>query len=452
VDTHLPEHDQTEWRPALHRAGNGAVPQRSTARDWRAPQFHVISFEGPDPYASAGGIATRVSGLTRALADTGFDTHLWFVGDPDLPGVETQGRLTLHRWCQWISHYHRGGVYEGEEFKREDLAASLPPFLQHALLPHLACGGRAVVLAEEWQTVDALLHLDWLLRGAGMREHVQLIWNANNVFGFDRIDWPRLAQAAQITTVSRYMRYRMWGWGVHATVIPNGLSVDALRPPDRAAVAELRHRLQQRTVLSKVARWDPDKNWLLTIDTVGELRRLGWRPLLIARGGVEPHCREVLAKAAALGLRVVDRPLAANGVHGLLDAVQNLHGIDVISLRSPLAADARPVLFRAAAAVLANSGHEPFGLVGLEAMAAGGLACTGATGEDYAVQGRNAVVLQSQDPREFVAIFHHLRSEPSAERALRRRGRATAAQYAWSEIIPHVLLPRLAAGMPAPAA
>jgi hypothetical protein len=51
------------------------------------------------------------------------------------------------------------------------------------------------------------------------------------------------------------------------------------------------------------------------------------------------------------------------------------------------------VLFSGSAAVLANSGREPFGLVGLETMAAGGVACTGSTGEDYVVPGQNALVL-----------------------------------------------------------
>src|ERR671914_2243512 len=92
-------------------------------------QFHMLSLEGPDPYAQAGGIATRVSGLAQALADTGFETHLWFVGDPELPGHETCDFLQLHRWCQWISRYHPAGVYDGEEGKRADYAASLPPYL-----------------------------------------------------------------------------------------------------------------------------------------------------------------------------------------------------------------------------------------------------------------------------------------------------------------------------------
>jgi hypothetical protein len=66
----------------------------------RPMQFHLLSFEGPDDYAKAGGIATHVSGLGQVLADAGFDTHLWFIGNPDLPDHETHERLHLHRWCQ----------------------------------------------------------------------------------------------------------------------------------------------------------------------------------------------------------------------------------------------------------------------------------------------------------------------------------------------------------------
>ena len=268
-------------------------------------QFHILSFEGPDGYARAGGIASRITGLSEALAEAGFETHLWFVGDPHLPGHESRGQLALHRWCQWISHYHPAGVYDGEEGKRADYAASLPPFLlREVLLPHLQRGGRAVVLAEEWHTVDTVLHLDWLLRNAQVRDKVTIFWNANNIFSFDRIAWDRLAAAAVITTVSRFMKYQLWGRGVNPLVIPNGLTADAFVPPDREALALLRSRLHNRTLLSKVARWDPDKRWLLTIETVRVLKNLGWRPLLIARGGVEEHGAEVLAKAAAAGLRV----------------------------------------------------------------------------------------------------------------------------------------------------
>jgi glycosyltransferase involved in cell wall biosynthesis len=407
-------------------------------------QFHILSFEGPDGYAQAGGIASRITGLSEALAAAGFETHLWFVGDPHLPGHETRGQLQLHRWCQWISLYHPAGVYDGEEGKRVDYATSLPPFLLHeVLLPHLRHSGKAVILAEEWHTVDAVLHLDWLLRGAAVRHQVTVFWNANNTFAFERIAWDRLATAAALTTVSRYMKHLMWERGVDPLVIPNGLTADALVPPDREAVAALRTRLQQRTVLSKVARWDPDKRWLLAIQTVRVLKDQGWQPLLIARGGMEAHGAEVLAAAAAAGLRVVERAGLTRGVCGLLQALDGLHEADLVCLRTPLDPASCRVLFRGAAAVLANSGREPFGLVGLETMAAGGVACTGCTGEDYVVPGQNALVLETTNPWEFVSLFRELRANPAQERALRRAGRVTARRYTWPHIVQRLLLPRL---------
>jgi glycosyltransferase involved in cell wall biosynthesis len=410
----------------------------------RLMQFHILSFEGPDGYARAGGIASRITGLSGALAEAGFETHLWFVGDPQLAGHEHRGHLSLHRWCQWISRYHPAGVYDGEEGKRADYAASLPPFLlREVLLPHLQGGGRAVVLAEEWHTVDAVLHLDWLLKNAEVRDKVTILWNANNIFSFDRIAWDRLAAAAMITTESRFMKYQLWERGVNPLVIPNGLTAEALVPPDRETVAALRSRLHNRTLLSKVARWDPDKRWLLAIETVRVLKNLGWRPLLIARGGIEGHGAEVLAKAAAAGLRVAERANSVEGVHGLLQALEGIDEADIVHLRTPIDPESCRVLFRGSAAVLANSGREPFGLVGLETMAAGGVACTGSTGEDYVVPGQNALVLETADPWEFVTLFRELRASPARDRALRRAGRVTAEHYSWAHIVRRLLLPRL---------
>ena len=54
-------------------------------------QFVLLSFEGPDRYSLAGGLGTRVTELARALAQAGFTTHLIFIGDPNLPSVETVG-------------------------------------------------------------------------------------------------------------------------------------------------------------------------------------------------------------------------------------------------------------------------------------------------------------------------------------------------------------------------
>jgi glycosyltransferase involved in cell wall biosynthesis len=245
-------------------------------------QFHVLSFEGPDSYAYAGGLASRITGLVYALAEAGYETHLWFVA---------------------------------------------------------------------------------LVRG--------------------------------------------------------------------------------RTIVSKVARWDPSKRWLLAIDTVGAMKRVGWQPLLIARGRVEPHGAEVLSAAAANGLRVADRLFPQRGARGLMQVLEGLHGVDIINLCSPLDPESRLVLFHSSAAILANSQQEPFRLVGLETMAAGGVACIGYTGEDYAGPGHSALTLETDDPQEFLDLFGTLRVNPSLERALRRAGRTTAQQYTWPQIMHRILLPRL---------
>ena len=76
-------------------------------------------------------------------------------------------------------------------------------------------------------------------------------------------------------------------------------------------------------------------------------------------------------------------------------------------------------------------------------MAAGGVACIGYTGEDYAVPGHNALSLETNDPQEFLDLFGTLRLNPAIERALRRAGRTTAQHYTWSRIMHRILLPRL---------
>ena len=405
--------------------------------------FHILSFEGPDAYCRAGGISTRICGLSEALAESGLETHLWFVGDPKLPGHELRGALKLHRWCQWISSYHPGGVYDGEEAKRRDYVGSLPPYLLNEVLrPALEAGARAAILAEEWHTVDAVLHLDWLLREAGLRERVSIFWNANNTFGFHTIDWPRLQRAATLTTVSRYMKHLMWQIGIDPLVLSNGIDAEALRCPRSQQVDAVRDAASGRTLLAKVARWDPDKRWLLAVDIVAALKASGARPLLLARGGVEAHGAEVIAHAERAGLRVSHSELSA-GSTGLVQTVARSDAADIVLIEAHLGSDARKLLFRSADAVLANSGHEPFGLVGLEAMAAGGVACTGCSGEDYAIAGENALVLESNDPHEFLELFRTLRSRPGRERALRRAGRTTARRYTWPRLIDRVLLPRV---------
>jgi glycosyltransferase involved in cell wall biosynthesis len=300
-------------------------------------------------------------------------------------------------------------------------------------------------MAEEWHTVHAVQHLAWLLEQAGIRDRVTILWNANNMFGFDRIDWLTLANAAVITTVSRYMKRQMEPLGVEALVVSNGLLGDAFDAVPNTECAALRNELGNRTAIVKIARWDPDKRWLSAVETVAAMKQVGWRPLLIARGGAEPHGAEVLSAMSSLGLKRVDRMWHRPGTAGMLEVLSGVgDDVDVVNLQSHVDSPARRLLLRVANAVLANSSHEPFGLVGLETMAAGGLACTGSTGEDYARAGKNALVLETGEPGEFLTKFARLRDTPGEEKAIRREGRRTARRFSWREIVGRALLPQVA--------
>jgi len=401
--------------------------------------FVIVSFEGRDPYSLAGGLGVRVTNLSETLADMGFPVHVFFIGDPKLPGEEVcqGGRLVLHRWCQWISQYHPNGVYDGEEGKLSDFNQSLPTYIvEHIAAPAISQGKLVAVLGEEWQTTEAMSRISDLLHQRGLRDKAILFWNANNIFSFNRIDWGRLNHTTTVTTVSRYMKHIMWGMGLNPLVIPNGIPKRLLQPVEEDKVQHLRQCLSiyGGTVLAKVARWDPDKRWHMAVESVARLKQRGMKAVLLARGGMEPHGMEVLGRARSLGLtvceaRASDPPEA--GIDSYFQSLQNSCQADVIDIKFHLPQDFLRIIYRASDAVLANSGHEPFGIVGLETMAAGGIAFTGSTGEDYAIPYHNAFVLETSDPREIEGYLMYLRECPDEGTRIRSEAQRTASYFTW---------------------
>ena len=237
----------------------------------------VLALEGPDPYALAGGLGVRVSGLVAAMAGLGVETHLVFVGDPDAAATEVRadGRLVLHRWSQWISRHHPGGVYDGEWGKVQDYTNSVPAFAASLVREGIAQGRRVTVLAEEWQTAEALSRLADLVRSDPATGRPLLVWNCNHPLCLDRVDWPRLKARSAITTVSRYMRSRLLEHSIDARVVPNGIPASMLLPTPEAQKIALKRILGDRLSLVKVGRWDPDKGWMHAVDAGAQLRRAG---------------------------------------------------------------------------------------------------------------------------------------------------------------------------------
>ena len=398
----------------------------------------LVAFEGPDRYAFVGGLATRMNDLAEALIGRGHRVRHLFVGDPSLAAVEerTNGMLRLERWGQWISRHHPKDAYDGEDGKWRDFSRTVPPhLLEEVVVPAARQGKRAVLLFEDWQTANAAINTTRLAQRVGLRHAITPLWNANNTYGFGSIDFRLLERAATITTVSRFMAAELAKSGVEPEILPNGIAERFAAPVPQADVQAMRTALAGRPSLVKVARFDADKRWFWAIDAVAHLRDLGTHPRFMMRGSRSDYSDVVGARIRERGLTVERVALGADATPKDLAAALGGVGADIAFLDFFVGERALRSLYAAADGVLANSEREPFGLVGLEVMGAGGLAFVGRTGEDYAVPYGNAVVVQTDDPRELMTHLATLGARPELAERIRAEGRRTAERYIWPRIL-----------------
>jgi glycosyltransferase involved in cell wall biosynthesis len=283
--------------------------------------------------------------------------------------------------------------------------------------------------------VDALVQTSHLLAQHGLLPHVIPVWTANNIFGFDGIHWPSLVEAATLMTVSRYMKHEMRRWGVDPLVVPNGIAASSVVTIADAKRRRLRKAFQREVALFKIGRFSPDKRWIMALEAVAILKRMGTPTRILIRGDRSPYGQEVLARARTAGLIIDDLADRYEDVADLAAAMEERPEADVLNLVSFLPDSLLPIIYSTVDGVLANSGHEPFGLVGLEVMGAGGVAFVGSTGEEYAEPDRNAVVLDTDDPREIVVRLQRLQGAPEEVEKLRRRARETAQAFVWPEVL-----------------
>src|SRR6202140_4831625 len=199
----------------------------------------------------------------------------------------------------------------------------------------------------------------------------------------------------------------------------------------QAQVRAVRAAVNAPAFLFKIGRFSPDKRWHQAIAAVAQLKERGVGSRLLMRGGLEPFGGEALDFARQRGLSVAPLSARIEDVAGLASALKENADADIWNVTAFLPDDLLPVLYASATATLANSGHEPFGLVGLEAMASGGIAFVGATGEEYAQPFKNAIVIETEDAAEIVAYVTNLAARPEAARNLRIAAQRTAREHSW---------------------
>lgn len=400
--------------------------------------FIILSFEGPDIYSLAGGLGVRVTELGRCLAEMHFETHLVFVGDPNKLASEAtvNDKFILHRWCQHISANYPTGVYENERGKISDYEKTVPSYLVDEIIkPAVYSNKKVVVLSEEWHTASAVINLYHLLKGGFLDKSVLLFWNVNNTYSLDRINMRELSDAAVITTISRYMRQILCQWGINALIIPNGIPSRSLRKIDFLKSMHLKNIFKDKMLLVKVGRYDPNKRWLMAVEALYEIKKRGKPAILLIRGGKELHRYDILRRAESLELKLKTLDLDKPNFETICSAFAENSSFDILELNFFVPEEALRILYHTSDAVLANSAHEPFGLVGLEVMATHGIVLTGATGEDYAESFENSIVVETNDPKEIVVYLMDLLHDHKVTDKIRANAYKTAQNYTWENIV-----------------
>ncbi|MFC1913915.1 glycosyltransferase [Chloroflexota bacterium] len=416
--------------------------------------FVVLCFEGPDSYSMAGGLGDKIIHLTSTLADLGFIVHHFFIGEPGLDGTELRkdGKLMLHRWCQWISESHQGGVYDGEQQKIDDYTKSASLFaVQEIIHPAISAGNTVVILGEEWQTVGAMCCIHDLLHMYHLRDKAIMFWNANEIYGFDQIDWDFLSRATKITVASEYVKQIILKKGIIPIVLPNGISEVLLEPADEAAVSQINKALGAETVFTKVDRWRQDSGWKPTVNAIHNLNRVGDRAKLLAHIGMESERKKVAHEAKSLGMAIENITSEVDSNNSCLNAMSE-HDLthysqalarastsDIFNFDFPIPLSLLSLLYRASDVVLTNSGYDPFGLVGMESMAAGAIVFTSHKADGIARHMSNAVVLDKYTAEEIQFYVSYLRMHPGKREMIKTSARQTAEQWTYKEVVAKLL-------------
>jgi glycosyltransferase involved in cell wall biosynthesis len=157
----------------------------------------------------------------------------------------------------------------------------------------------------------------------------------------------------------------------------------------------------------------------------------------LMRGGLEPHGRDVMGYLGWSNMTVaqVTSPTRRPTIDECFALLRQHMFADVMNLSFFLPEEFVRILYAGCAATMANSGHEPFGLVGLEVMAAGGIAVVGSTGEDYATSMQNALVTETPDAGELVEYLLEVGRNPALATRLREAGRRTAEEFIWPNVL-----------------
>lgn len=243
------------------------------------------------------------------------------------------------------------------------------------------------------------------------------------------VEWWLGREASRVLVCSAYMRWEVSRLldlpATRVDVIPNGVNRHAWRaPPHAVAAARSRFAAGGRPLIGYAGRLVYEKG---VQHLVGALPRLRER---------HPGLRVVIAG---------DGPYRA----ALQDDARRLHLADTVSFPGFLGAAELPALLAATNATVVPSLYEPFGMVALEAAAAGAPLAVAATGglAEIVKPGITGVTFPHSDPDALAAAVGQLLTDHTFARQVARRARTMVSRrYGWAAIAARTAASYAAAG------
>jgi len=199
--------------------------------------------------------------------------------------------------------------------------------------------------------------------------------------------------------------------------LPNGVDAAAFAKGDPRAFREKNGIAHDRQLILNVGRIDPQKNQLALLSAMPELLRKFSKLHLVLIGPVtvESYGAELLSKINDAGLHnnVSVLPGLPGGSQELVDA---FHAADIFCLPSR---------------------HEPFGIVVLEAWAAGLPVVAANVGgiPSFTCDGEDILHADANEPQSFTQAIERLLVDPGLARDIAAKGRHKArTQFDWDQI------------------
>lgn len=383
-----------------------------------------------------GGTETVVFNLARELEKEGIDSPIFCTDMFSKPGAEKIDGVTVNRFRYCFPWFGLDKEAKNALCLKGGSPLSLPLFLallrqKNLKLIHTHVGRRLGGIAR---TVARLRNIPYIIHVHGGRHTVpQEQYDSMTAPVKGKIEWGKIfglvfgsrrvfKDASAVICVGQSEADEMRRRGQkNVYYLPNGVHVQRFAEAMPQAFRQ-EYGLEDRKFILCLSRIDVQKNQLLLVKSFAEFRKThpDWKLVFIGSVSVEQYYRKLLDEIA---------------VQNLQDSVIIIPGLKP---DDPLL----PSAYKAAEMFVLPTANEPFGIVILEAWAAGTPVIATRVGgiPGFTSDGENVLLTEDNDPVMLTEHLERLAASPELQHKLRTNGkREVAAHYDWSAIAGRVM-------------